>query len=90
MTAKPNRGGRPRTRPKATAFDVEVGKRIHTRREEIKMSPEAFAGKLRKSVSQIYRYESGDSTISTPILTKMAGILRCNVSALVDGIKVPK
>lgn len=90
MTAKPNLGGRPRTRPKATAFDVAVGKRITARLPAANLKQAGLARKLRKSPSQVYRYLSGDTSVDGGTLAKIAKVLGCQVSDLIDGIKAPK
>lgn len=87
---KPNLGGRPRTRPKPTAFDVEVGKRITARLPSAKLNQAGLARKLGKSPSQIYRYLSGDTSVDGETLAKIAKVLKCGVADLIDGIRVPK
>lgn len=87
MTKKPNLGGRPRTRPKAGAFDREVGRRITKRRESAGMSQAELARALKKSPSQIYRYGSGDSSVDSQTLARIAAVLKCTVGDLIDGVK---
>jgi len=86
MAKKKNLGGRPRTNPAPKAFDRMVGARIRVRRTIMKMSTTDLAKKSGKSLSQIYRYESGDTSISTQALVKIASVLKCSVNDLAVGL----
>lgn len=90
MAKKRNLGGRPRSNPKPKRFDRVVGGRIHERRLALKMAPGDFAKKIGRSLSQVYRLESGDSPVKGDLFPKIAEVLGCQVSDLVDGTKAPK
>ncbi len=85
MAKKKNLGGRPRTNPAPKAFDRMVGARIRVRRTTLKMSIGDFAKKIGLSISQIYRLQSGDSPVRGELFPKIAKVLNCTVSDLVDG-----
>jgi len=84
--AKKPKNGRPRTKPPAPSFDRMVGARVRVRRTILKLAPAAFAKSIGKSVSQLYRYESGDVRCDAQTLVKMAKALACQPSDLIDGI----
>lgn len=86
-TKKKNLGGRPRTRPKAKAFDRMVGSRIRVRCAILEMSPAVFAKKINRSLSQAYRLIAGDTPIRGELFPVIAKTLGCTVSDLVDGVK---
>lgn len=85
MTKK-SLGGRPRTRPKPKPFDRMVGSRVRVRRTIAKITPAEFARKIGRSLSQVYRLESGDTPLSDEILVRAAKVLGCSQADLRDGI----
>jgi len=87
MAKKKNLGGRPRTNAPAKAFDRMVGARIRVRRTILKIPPAEFAKKIKRSMSQVYRLEAGDSPIKGELFPVIARVLGCTVSDLVDGVK---
>ena len=86
----PNLGGRPRESSRGSTFDVLVGERLKARRRDAAMTQAALAEKLGKSLAQVCRYESGDTSIDTPTLARLAEILCCKASDFLDGIKAGK
>lgn len=57
----------------------DVGKRIKTRRKELKISAATLAENLSLSKATIHRYENGDiKNIKMPVLEAMADILKVN------------
>lgn len=86
MAKKKNLGGRPRTNAPPKAFDRMVGARIRVRRTILKIPPAEFAKKVGLSISQIYRLQSGDSPVRGELFPKIARVLNCSVSDLVDGL----
>lgn len=85
-----NLGGRPRLTDLPNGFDVLVGGRVKDRRRAAKLTQSAVAEKLGKSLAQVCRYESGDTSIDTPTLARLAEILGCKASDFLDGIKAEK
>lgn len=81
---------KPRTRPAPNAFDKAVGARIRLKRNASELTDLQIAQKISKSVSQLYRYMSGDSRIYPETLAKLAKALGCKASDFVDGIRVGK
>lgn len=82
--------GRPRVKPRAPAFDREVGKRIRAKKQAAGMNDQQLADKVGRSVSQVYRYQSGDTSVDAPTLAALATALGCTASDLVDGIGAAK
>ncbi len=80
--------GRPRVKPRAPAFDREVGRRIRERKKAAGLSDQGLADAIDRSVSQVYRYQSGDTSVDAPTLAALAMALGCTTSDLVDGIAV--
>lgn len=88
MAKKTNKGGRPRTKPKAPVQDRAIGSRIRARRTEIGMSQTDLGKKIGRHVAQIYRYEDGTTSLTLPALTKIATALGCTVEYLAGfGVK---
>lgn len=57
----------------------ETGKKINTRRKEMKISAATLAERVGLSKATIHRYESGDiKNIKMPVLEAMADVLRVN------------
>lgn len=86
-TKKKNLGGRPRTRPLPKAFDRMVGARIRVRRTILELSPAEFGKKIKRSLSQVYRVECGQTPVRGELFPVIAKVLGCSVSDLVDGVK---
>lgn len=82
--------GRPRQKPLANAFDREVGARIKARKKTAGLNDQQLAAAIDRSVSQVYRYQSGDTAVDPKTLAALALALGCTASDLVDGIEVGK
>lgn len=79
---------KPRTRPAPNPFDRAVGARIRAKFHAAELTDHQLAHKIGKSVSQVYRYCSGDSRVDPEMLAKLAKVLGCKASDFVDGIRV--
>ena len=66
-------------RADAHAFNKALGGRVAAARNAVKMPVEKAAALLHRSVTQIYRYESGATTIEPFILDQMAKLYSCRV-----------
>lgn len=70
-----------------TSFQRELGVRIRNRRKAAKLGISDLAEKVGTSISSVSRWESGDVAIESETLAKIAAVLKCKVSVLIDGIK---
>lgn len=75
---------------KTLTFDEALGARVRARRKAKKIGLDAMANRIHRSVAQLYRYESGETSIDTETLVIIAFVLCCKVDELVEGIEVPK
>ncbi len=64
---------------KATAFEIEIGKRIRIRRKQLGMSQTALGDKLGVRFQQIHKYESGATSVAASQLSRVAGALNVHV-----------
>ncbi len=69
-----------------TPLDIKVGARIRERREKLKIDRAVLAEAIGVTVSQLGRYERGDSGTSPEVLAKLAKALRCKAKDFLDGI----
>jgi transcriptional regulator with XRE-family HTH domain len=83
----PNKGGRPRTRPKPNKFDREVGARVKAARVRAGITPTQAANLAEKALSTIMRYESGDVCISSNMLAWFAKIYGCPMETFLNGVR---
>lgn len=87
MMAKKKLGGRPRTKPLASAQDRAIGARIRARRVEVGMSQTDLGKRLSRHVAQVYRYEDGSTPLTVSALTKIAKVLGCSMEDLLVAAK---
>ena len=64
---------------------IELGERIRERRQEIRLSQEAFAELAGVSVNTVIRVEGGRTAMSVEIFAKMAEALGVNAGELLGG-----
>lgn len=88
--AKKPKMGRPREKPLARAFDRAVGARIRALKKANDLTDQQLADKIGRSVSQVFRYQSGDTSADAQTLAMLGRALGCSVAELVEGIKVGK
>lgn len=88
--AKKPKMGRPREKPPARHFDRSVGDRIRALKKAHGLTDRELADKIGRSVSQIFRYQSGDTSCDAETLAALARALGSTVADLVEGIKVGK
>ncbi len=65
-----------------------IGKRIKNARKEINMTQEVLAEKADVSVGYISQIERGICKVNLDTLAIIANILNCDVSFLIDGMKL--
>jgi transcriptional regulator with XRE-family HTH domain len=84
--------GKPDGTPDAKAtegpnpIDRHVGARIRLRRMEIGLSQDRLAEAVGVSFQQIQKYERGTNRVSASMLWEIAGVLRCSVTSLFEGL----
>lgn len=66
-------------------FDEEVGERLRRKREGAKVLQRQAAARIKRNVTQICRYESGEYTAPTEVLQKLAEMYGTNISYFVTG-----
>lgn len=81
---------KPRTKPPPNAFDQAVGARIVELRKAAGLTPDQLAEKIERSPSQVFRYQSGDTSVDPETMAALASALGCNASDIIDGIRVGK
>ncbi len=69
--------------------DVEVGKRIKRRRQQLKMSQSALGAAVRVSFQQIQKYERGYNRVSASTLYEMAQLLSVPMAYFFEGLQNP-
>lgn len=74
----------PQTKGKATAFDVEIGRRIRQQRMFLGLSQDDVAKKLNISFQQLQKYENGFNRISAGRLVEIAKILKVDPAVLLQ------
>lgn len=72
----------------AKAFDKAVGHRLKANRLGAGMKQDQAAEKVGISVSQLSRYESGETTCEPAMLARLAACYGCKPGDFVDGIEV--
>jgi transcriptional regulator with XRE-family HTH domain len=70
--------------------DVEVGRRVRIRRQQLNMSQTDLAKQLKLTFQQIQKYEKGTNRVSCSRLFEMAKAMKCSYTALMpeEGKKV--
>lgn len=82
--------GRPRAIRPGNKFDQAVGARIKALKNAAGLTDQALADKIGRSVSQVFRYQSGDTRVEAETLARLGVALGCNASDFIDGISVKK
>lgn len=73
-------------RGRATAMDVEIGKRLQMHRSLKGISQEALGDKLGKSFQQIQKYEKGINRISVSAMIVLADALEIDPAVFYTGL----
>jgi transcriptional regulator with XRE-family HTH domain len=70
--------------------DVEVGRRVRIRRQQLSMSQTDLANQLKLTFQQVQKYEKGTNRVSCSRLFEMAKAMKCSVTLLLpdEGKKV--
>jgi transcriptional regulator with XRE-family HTH domain len=70
--------------------DVEVGRRVRIRRQQLNMSQTDLANQLKLTFQQVQKYEKGTNRVSCSRLVEMAKAMKCSVTMLLpdEGKKV--
>jgi transcriptional regulator with XRE-family HTH domain len=70
--------------------DVEVGRRVRIRRQQLNMSQTDLANQLKLTFQQVQKYEKGTNRVSCSRLFEMAKAMKCSVTMLLpdEGKKV--
>ena len=69
-------------------ISVAVGKRIALRRHELGLSLAQMSERCGVSLQQIHKYETGQSTVSAPMLVKLAACLDVSPSYFLEDFQV--
>lgn len=86
MAKKAKKLGRPRAKPPVSAFNKAVGARVKALRKAHDLTDQQLADKIGRSVAQVFRYQSGDTSLDAETLVVLAGALGCSVGDIVEGI----
>jgi transcriptional regulator with XRE-family HTH domain len=62
--------------------DVEVGRRVRIRRQQLNMSQTDLANELKLTFQQVQKYEKGTNRVSCSRLFEMAKAMKCSYTAL--------
>jgi transcriptional regulator with XRE-family HTH domain len=62
--------------------DVEVGRRVRIRRQQLNMSQTDLANELKLTFQQVQKYEKGTNRVSCSRLFEMAKAMKCSYAAL--------
>ncbi|MBB3659716.1 transcriptional regulator with XRE-family HTH domain [Rhizobium sp. BK650] len=69
--------------------DVEIGRRIKRRRQQLKMSQTALGAAVGVSFQQIQKYERGHNRVSASTLYEMALLLSVPMAFFFEGLQNP-
>ena len=67
-------------------LDLAIGQRIRERRRALGLSQQDLAEGLGVSFQQIQKYERGANRVSFSRLVEIAGVLRCRLDDLAEGL----
>lgn len=72
------------------AIDRQVGANIRMRRRLLRLSQSDLALQLGLTFQQVQKYEKGVNRVSSSVLWRLAGQLRCKVDQLFEGVALPR
>jgi transcriptional regulator with XRE-family HTH domain len=65
--------------------DVEVGRRIRIRRQQLGLTQTDLANGLGYTFQQVQKYEKGTNRVSCSKLVEIAAVLKCSTGSLLPG-----
>jgi len=68
-------------------IDEQIGAKVKKRRRQLHYDHEVAADHIGCSVSQIMRYEAGDTSLKPETLIRLAGLYGCKPGYFFEGIE---
>lgn len=70
--------------------DLVIGQNIKAYRKYRRLTQEQLAKSIDRTVSSIQKYESGETEVPRSILERIAGVLNCRITELLDDFSAMK